>query len=222
MADPGLATVRSMAMSKKTRQPPDPHGSQPRPPATPEPSRGVGDRALVLACLRGDEQAWQALIRKYKNLIFSIPLKYGATPEDAADIFQLVCLELYTDLARLRNTDNLRPWLMTVTAHQAFHWKRKMRRQPRADEELLQEAPAPDSTIPAALYQEAEREQLVREAVTRLSERCQRLVRMLFYEQPPLPYAQVAQRLGLAVGSVGFIRARCLKSLQRALVELGF
>ena len=44
---------------------------------------------------------------------------------------------------------------------------------------------------------------------------------MLFYEHPKTPYAEVARRLGLAQGSIGFIRSRCLKRLQRNLEDLG-
>ena len=87
------------------------------------------DDRLVRACLNGDERAWSALIQKYKNLIFSIPVKYGAGQEDAADIFQSVCMELFTELPRLRDPGAFRSWLITVTAHQAFHWKRKTRRR---------------------------------------------------------------------------------------------
>ena len=36
------------------------------------------DARLVRACLDGNELAWSALIAKYKNLIYSIPLKAGA------------------------------------------------------------------------------------------------------------------------------------------------
>jgi DNA-directed RNA polymerase specialized sigma24 family protein len=48
------------------------------------------------------------------------------------------------------------------------------------------------------------------------------MMRLLFWENPPLPYAEVALRLGLATGSIGFIRGRCLDRLQKALEELGF
>ncbi|HUG52417.1 MAG TPA: hypothetical protein VMR21_02395 [Vicinamibacteria bacterium] len=46
------------------------------------------DRTLVQACLRGDERGWSALIEKYKNLIYSVPIKYGADREEAADIVE--------------------------------------------------------------------------------------------------------------------------------------
>lgn len=44
---------------------------------------------------------------------------------------------------------------------------------------------------------------------------------MLFFEEPAKPYDDVAKSLGLATGSIGFIRARCLKQMMRALEELG-
>jgi RNA polymerase sigma factor (sigma-70 family) len=179
------------------------------------------DARLIRACLSGNEQAWSALIGKYKNLIYSIPVRYGASPEDAADIFQSVCLELFSELPRLRKTAAFRSWLITVTAHQSFHWKRKVRR--RAEDELtgLEEEklgidPSPD------LIEQMEREQTLREAMARLPERCQEMIRLLFYQQPQMSYRDVAQRLGLATGSIGFIRGRCLKRLQRTLEELGF
>jgi RNA polymerase sigma factor (sigma-70 family) len=185
------------------------------------PSTTWSDSRLIRACLSGNEQAWAALIDKYKNLIYSIPVKYGASPEDAADIFQSVCFELFSELPRLRKTAAFRSWLMTVAAHQSFHWKRKVRR--RAEDELtpLEEEklgvdPSPD------LIEQVEQEQMLREAVARLPARCQEMIRLLFYQQPQVSYRDVAERLGLATGSIGFIRGRCLKRLQRALEELGF
>lgn len=178
------------------------------------------DDRLVRACLSGDERAWSALIQKYKNLIFSIPLKYGAGQEDAADIFQSVCMEVFTELPRLRDPGAFRSWLITVTAHQAFRWKRKtLRRGEEAlssEEETLASDPSPD------LVELLEQEQLLREAVRRLSPRCQELIRLLFYVQPQMSYRDVAKTLGVATGSIGFIRGRCLTRLLKTLEQAGF
>ena len=59
-------------------------------------------------CLDGSEDAWIALLEKYKNLIFSIPIKFGISREDAADIFQSVCVDLLRDLPVLRQPKALR------------------------------------------------------------------------------------------------------------------
>jgi RNA polymerase sigma factor (sigma-70 family) len=181
------------------------------------------DERLVRACLDGSDQAWAALIDKYKRLIYSIPIKYGASPEDAADIFQSVCLELFSQLPRLRKAAALRGWLATTTAHQAFHWKRRYRkRTEREQTDLDEEAFGADPSLPSDETDEAEREQIVREATVQLSPRCQEMIRLLFYTEPPLPYREVAQRLGLATGSIGFIRGRCLQRLQKNLAAMGF
>ena len=186
-----------------------------------DPDVAWSDERLVRACLDGDEQAWATLIAKYKNLIYSIPLKYGAPPQDAADIFQSVCLELFSELPRLRRAEAVRSWIIKVTSHQSYHWKRKLRRlaedelTPIDEEEL-------SSDLPPDVMEEIERAQILREAVAALSPRCQEIIRLLFYEPEPIAYRDLAARLGLATGSIGFIRGRCLQRLERALHELGF
>ena len=186
------------------------------------PTTSWSDSRLVRECMAGNEQAWAALIEKYKNLIYSIPIKYGATREDAADILQAVCLELFSELSRLRKTGSLRSWLITITAHKCFHWKRKQQRRGEIELDELDGEESEEEAAPSELAEETEREQIVREAVARLPSRCQEMIRLLFYEHPPLPYNEVAQRLGLATGSIGFIRGRCLKRLEKTLREMGF
>ena len=186
-----------------------------------QPSVTWADDRLIRACLKGDQQAWSALIAKYKNLIYSIPVKYGANPQDASDIFQAVCIDLFNDLPRLRNTAGLRRWIITVAAHQSFHWKRKVQRRAEEDLDSLEEAELP-ADLPPDVLEEVEREQVLREAIAQLPERCQEIIKLLFYEQEPVPYEELAQRLGLARGSIGFIRGRCLKRLERLLEDAGF
>ncbi len=181
------------------------------------------DRRLVEACLGGNEAAWEALVDRYKNLVYSIVLKYGPTSEEAADLFQGVWLDAYHDLPGLRRKEKVRSWLISLVTHKCYHWKKKKRRQEfhegaEVEVEILEESlqTAPD------FVEELERDQLVREAIFALPERCQEMVHLLFFAQPPLPYKEVAEKLGLAVGSIGFIRGRCLEKLQKNLEKLGF
>jgi RNA polymerase sigma factor (sigma-70 family) len=187
-----------------------------------EPEADPGsDAYLVRECLEGNEQAWYSLIERYKRLIYSIPYKYRAAPEDCADIFQSVCLDLYSDLGKLRKVESLKSWIISVTIHKCFHWKRQQRTNVELD--AMEQEPAEATAVaPPDLLIEVEQEQLVREAIRTLKPQCAEMIRMLFYEEPPLPYNEVAQRLGLATGSIGFTRSRCLKQLEKALRESGF
>ena len=178
------------------------------------------DARLISACLQGDQHAWETLIDKYKKLIYSIPFKYGAGVEDAADVFQSVCIEVFNSLGQLKNADSLRSWLITVAVRQSYRWKKKQSNhleldamEPEVAEEL--------ASVPETVLQ-LQQEQIVREVVEKLPPRCAEVVRLLFFEQPPLPYAEVARRLGLATGSIGFVRGRCLERLRKILMESGF
>lgn len=191
-------------------------------PASEGPSPAWPDERLVSACLDGDDRAWNALIHKYKRLIYSIALRYHTSPEDAADIFQSVCLDLFSELSRVREAGALRGWLMTVTSHTALRWRRRALRRdlverPDIDASIVGELnPSPDNDQAAV-----EQAQDLREAVARLPERCQAMLRMLFFEDPPRPYSEVAASLGLATGSIGFIRGRCLDKLKKVMGDHG-
>jgi RNA polymerase sigma factor (sigma-70 family) len=183
-------------------------------------SDNTSDRRLVEQCLAGDQEAWCTLLDKYRNLIYSIPIKYGAAPEDAADLFQAVVLELFEELPNLREPGALPAWLIRVAAHQCFRWKRAQQKRAENDVSPLDNDLPESLIVPPALVEEVEREQRVRESIARLPERCREMIRMLFYEQPPRSYQEVAEALGVAPGSVGFIRNRCLRRLQEILEEL--
>jgi DNA-directed RNA polymerase specialized sigma24 family protein len=76
--------------------------------------------------------------------------------------------------------------------------------------------------MPEEMIYQLEREQSVRDAIGELAPRCERMIRMLFFEDPPRAYESVARKVGVATGSVGFIRGRCLKQLRLALEKKGF
>jgi RNA polymerase sigma factor (sigma-70 family) len=178
------------------------------------------DEKLVRDCVAGKEEAWDALLDKYKNLIFSIPLKNGLSREDAAEIFQTVCTELLSELPKLRDPQALSGWLIKVTSHKCFHQHRRSQRW--NDSEYAQETATQPEVLAENLLIEVEQEQKLRTAIANLSPRCRELIHILFYEDPPLPYKEVAESLGIAVGSIGFIRGRCLEKLRSSLEDSEF
>jgi len=180
------------------------------------------DARLVAECRKGSEQAWAALVEKYKNLIYSIPIKLGMY-DDAADIFQAVCLDLLADLPRLREPRALPKWLMQACYRRCLQVRRKSERYQPFAEDSAAEIPADDQqTLPEEMLAQLEKEQTLRDAIAQLSPRCERMVRMLFFESPPRPYQEIARELDLANGSIGFIRSRCLSRLRKQLEKMGF
>jgi RNA polymerase sigma factor (sigma-70 family) len=178
------------------------------------------DQQLVHECLLGRESAWMALVSRYKNLIFSIPIKYGFTQEEATDIFQAVCLDLVCELARVRDPQALGGWLIRVTHNKCFHQKKERLRYVPSDPSQPEVAVVSEE-IPEEMLDQLEQEQQIRKAVRDLNPRCRELVEHLFFELPARPYEEVAKELGLAIGSIGFIRRRCLNKLRDRLEALG-
>ena len=166
-----------------------------RRPMRPPPGHAKGhdpswpDARLVRECLRGSEEAWAALLDKYKNLIFSIPVKQGIPRDDAADIFQRVCLLLLAELPQLRKAEALPMWLIRVTSRECQRWRRQ--EQPYGAREDADAALAlRGRRAPAAggdARGSSSDEQMLRDAVRGLPPRCRELVGMLFFEDPPRP-----------------------------------
>jgi RNA polymerase sigma factor (sigma-70 family) len=183
------------------------------------------DERLIGRCLKGDQEAWSALIDKYKNLIYSIPIKLGMY-QDAGDIFQSVCVDLLSELPRLREHRALPKWLMQTCYHKCLHYRRAADRLV----ELAPEGTESDSALPASsaddlpghMLVQLEQEQILRDAISQLPEKCERMVRLLFFEIPPRPYENIAAELGMATGSIGAIRGRCLAYLRKHLEKRGF
>ncbi len=116
------------------------------------------DTRLVKECLLGNEVAWSSLIEKYKSLIYSIPVKYGLSQQDASDVFQATCLELLERLPDLRKPRALPKWLMQVAHHECYRWKRSQQRTISRDAEP--ELPEPEiPAIAESLVEQSEEEQ---------------------------------------------------------------
>ena len=96
--------------------------------------KGLSDAELVTSCLSGDPKAWEALITRYRRLIYSIPYKFGLTAADSSDVFQTVCLKLLEHLHQLKDETKVSSWLITTTSRQCIHVKALRNREPEAEE----------------------------------------------------------------------------------------
>src|SRR6476619_2193535 len=103
--------------------------------AAKKPAEEWNDTQLVKECLSGNEVAWSKLIDKYKSLIYSIPVKYSLSQQEAADVFQATCVELLVRLPELREPRALPKWLMQVAHHECYRLKRLNQRVVSRDAE---------------------------------------------------------------------------------------
>ena len=180
----------------------------------------TSDERLIQQCLKGDQEAWSALIDKYKNLIYSVPIKYGMY-QDAGDIFQAVCVDLLQELPKIREYRALPKWLMQTCYHKCLRHQQAAKREVELEPAAAEQHAASDS-LPEEMLAQLSEEQTLRGVVAEMPNRCRQMIHMLFFEIPPRPYEEIAKALGLATGSIGFIRGRCLSQLRKRLEKIGF
>jgi RNA polymerase sigma factor (sigma-70 family) len=171
---------------------------------------------LVVAAGLGDEGAWHALVDRFSGLIWHVARGYRLGEADAADVAQTVWLRLLESLPRLREPAAVAGWLVTTTRHECLRSLRRSGRELPDDHiDLVADRPS-DDRGPEAAVELAESGELVRRALTRLSLRCQLLLRALAYT-PDRSYAEVSAALDMPIGSIGPTRSRCLHHLRRSL-----
>lgn len=198
-------------------------GSPDRQEGSPGQSGGVSRNGLVAACLRGDQDAWEDLVRQHANLVYAVIRRCGIAGDEAADLFQEVWVAAWDGLGSLRDERVLAGWLATIAARQA---RRALRRRinsivddgERFETEALV-ARDPDPT-PDLLALELEQSEAIKTAVGQLSERDRQIVYAFFYDPSAPSYAEIARRLGVSPETVGPLRTRCLRRLRTALDNL--
>jgi RNA polymerase sigma factor (sigma-70 family) len=169
---------------------------------------------LVIRARNGDKQAWDALVERYAPLVWSVCRRYRLSRADAEDVNQSVWLTLVDQLAALREPAALPGWLATTTQRECGRVLRTARR-PQTSWYVLDAEDIADEQAATAEEEllQAERHAALREALASLSPSCQQLIGMLI-QDPPVPYTQISTELGIAVGSIGPTRRRCLNKLR--------
>jgi RNA polymerase sigma factor (sigma-70 family) len=170
---------------------------------------------LVARARSGDKQAWDALVERYAPLIWSICRRHRLGAADAGDVSQSVWLRLVGQLDKIRDPAALPGWLATTTRRECRQVLRAARGS-RPVAYVLDVENLPD-VLAGTTEQEvlaAERHAALRQAFSALDPFSQQLIALLI-QDPPVPYAEISATLGIAVGSIGPYRGRCLEKLRR-------
>ena len=169
--------------------------------------------SLVRRAAEGDRGAWEGLVDQYARLIWSITVEFKLIESDAADVAQTTWLRLLQHIDRIEHPDRVGSWLAATARNECLRSLAARKRVVLGHDDVeLDNAVAHGPEIDERLLAD-ERAQVVRDALSRLPRRWQRLLEMLMAD-PPVPYADISDELGLPVGSIGPTRGRCLARLR--------
>ena len=163
----------------------------------------------------GDLQAWERLVDQFARLIWSITGDFKLVESDAADVAQTTWLRLLEHIDRIEYPDRVGSWLAATARNECLRSLAAQKRVvPRHDDDELSSRaswqPSPRST---SAFSPTSATRPFARHLSRLPTRWQRLLEMLMAD-PPVPYADISDELGLPVGSIGPTRGRCLAQLR--------
>lgn len=175
------------------------------------------DSALVQLARAGDNAAFTALVRQYKDRIFHLILRITGNHEDAEDQVQETFLRAYRGLEAFRGHSRFSSWLITIARNQALQCLRRRHRnvsidQPIDDEESiihayeLQER-RPD---PEQQYCDTERAVRVHRSVVKLPHSLRSVLILMAYKE--LTSEETATILGITTAAV---KSRVLRARRR-------
>jgi RNA polymerase sigma factor (sigma-70 family) len=184
--------------------------------------------ALVRLAAEGDESAWSALVRRFSGLVWSVARSHNLGGADAEEVFQTTWLRLTEHVGRIKEPDRVGAWLATTARHESLKIIRAGKRAAPTDD--LDALDLGDDDSPETRFLDAEQsaaddatKQRLWAAFQRLPDRCRELLRVLIAD-PPLSYTEISAMFGIAIGSIGPTRGRCLRQLRELFTleeELG-
>ncbi len=180
----------------------------------------ISDAKLVHQCLSGHEDAWRALVGRFREPVWHIAYRFAATPDDADELTQDIFMRLVRVLPRYRPSGALGAWVRQVATNVAIDAYRRRRRTPLllSDEEVP-EAPVPVSWQPDAIAERREEAVRVRRLLDRLPPELSEP--LILRDLMDCDYPEIAERLGIPLGTVKSRIHRARQTLARARRELG-
>ncbi|MEU6574788.1 sigma-70 family RNA polymerase sigma factor [Streptomyces sp. NPDC046805] len=182
--------------------------------------------ASVRAAVDGDAAAWKALVDGLSPLVWSVVRAYRLSDADGHEVYQTVWFRFAQHLGRIREPDKAASWLASTARHECLKVIRGLARMMPTDDPYVLDRISEDRTPEQSVIDseeaaaEAERVRRLWQEFEELGERCRQLLRVLMATPPPA-YAEVSAALGIAVGSIGPLRQRCLRRLRARLDARG-
>ena len=184
------------------------------------------EAAIVRKVLDGDVNAFETLVLEYEKNVYNIALRMTGNSEDAADMTQEAFIKAYNSLSAFRGDSKFSVWLYRIVSNVCLDFLRSKNRRPTVslsveddDGEDTQLDVADESQSPELLLDRKLTRDSVRRGLDSLPPDYRQI--LLLREMQGLSYDEIAQALGLEVGTVKSRIFRARKKLCTILIDDG-
>ncbi|MGB9696138.1 MAG: RNA polymerase sigma factor [Ignavibacteria bacterium] len=165
------------------------------------------DIQLIASAKKGDQAAYEKLMRKYKSLIFNLVARVIKQTDDVEDLTQETFIKAFQSLERFDNQFSFSTWLFKIASNNCVDYLRKKKLKTFSidkqidtpDEEMYFEIPDTD-LMPDKKIVDKERKQIIEEAIANLPEKYRKVILLRHSEMKE--YEEIAEELNLPLGTV--------------------
>ena len=183
------------------------------------------DRRLIDQALMGDEKAYEMLLKKYRNLVYSIMLKMVRNKQEAEDLTQEAFMKAFSSLVTFNDEFAFSTWLMKIASNNCIDFLRKRKLRTYSihepiqykDEKIEIEIPDNDPSPERNIIQ-SERSRMIEDAINELPERYRYVIILRHKEEKS--YEEIAELMNLPLGTVKAQIFRAREILNKKLKEI--
>jgi RNA polymerase sigma-70 factor, ECF subfamily len=164
------------------------------------------DQRLIEQCLAGNSAAFGELVLRYQDRLFNSLMMMVNSPEDARDLTQEAFVHAFRKLDSFRGDSQFYTWLFRIAVNATISFRRKAARQKSVSIETAKEAigeeprDTRDDATPSTRMEISEQQQLVRQALSEVSEEFR--TALVLTEIEGMSYEQAAETIGCPIGTV--------------------
>jgi RNA polymerase sigma-70 factor (ECF subfamily) len=186
------------------------------------PDAGDALEALIKRCLRGDQLAWELIVRQYWRKVFNVAYKFVGKHDLAEDLAQDIFLKIFKSLDTFDRRANFQTWLISVSRNLCIDHYRSVRKEREIidrDVDANELSPTSRDPGPIAALEQRDRVLLLRRALVELPRTLRMAVVMRDIQE--MSYQEIAVTLGLPEGTVKSRINRGRTELARHVKRLG-
>lgn len=164
-------------------------------------STGLNDNEIISKVLAGDHQAYEGLVNRYQNYVFTLTLRMIKSREDAEEVAQDVFIKAYKYLADFRGTAKFSTWLYTIVNNTCISFLRKKKPEIHSldNERVFEVADSVGSGMGANQVEQKSRVSMVNKAISMLGPDDAEIITLFYKAEQSLD--EIAQVLGLEVNT---------------------
>lgn len=182
--------------------------------------KNAGEGELVIQAKTGDIAAFEELVKRYRNDVYSLAYHFVRNREEAWDVSQEVFIKAYSALGSFRGDSSFKTWLLRITANRCKDLFKKRRLDTVSYNDLI-ETPsgAKDESDPSKKLAARETGEAIMSALNTLP--AKHRTALVLREFEGMSYDEMSQIMGCNVGTVMSRLFHARKKMQQILIRMG-